>query len=205
MNRNRTKNMALCALFIPLMAVGAHLKIPVPLLPFTLQTFFTLSAGLLLGAKLGALSVTLYVIMGLLGLPFFTEGGGFAYVMKPSFGYLIGFIVGTFVTGAISHGNFGKKKTPPLSDLPDQAAPAAAISFRRLLCASLAGLAIVYAIGVPYLYLISRYYLNNPIGVKALMISGLLTTLPGDLALCALASAIAKRLIPVLRRSLSPR
>ena len=58
-----------------------------------------LVAGLLLGPRLGTIAVGTYVLLGLVGLPIFTQGGGFWYVFQPSFGYLIGFCVGTFVTG----------------------------------------------------------------------------------------------------------
>ncbi|MCB5624660.1 biotin transporter BioY, partial [Bifidobacterium animalis] len=64
---------------------------------FTLQFFFVLLAGILLGPKLGALAVLLYVVIGLLGLPIFAAGGGLAYIVRPSFGYLIGFIAGAYV------------------------------------------------------------------------------------------------------------
>ena len=96
---NKTKNLAYCALFTALIAVGAFIRIPVPVVPFTLQYLFTMLAGLLLGPRLGTIAVGTYVLLGLAGLPIFTQGGGFWYVFQPSFGYLIGFCVGTFVTG----------------------------------------------------------------------------------------------------------
>ncbi len=69
-------------------AIGAFIRIPVPLVPFTLQITFTTLAGLfLLGSKKGAISVAVYVLMGLIGIPVFTQGGGFSYVLKPSFGF----------------------------------------------------------------------------------------------------------------------
>ena len=54
----KTKSLIYCGLFTALIAVGAFIKIPVPVVPFTLQYLFTMMAGLLLGPKLGALSVT---------------------------------------------------------------------------------------------------------------------------------------------------
>ena len=69
---------------------------------FTLQFFFVLMAAILLGGKLGAISVGCYVLLGLVGLPIFAAGGGIGYVFRPSFGYLIGFIVAAFVTGTLS-------------------------------------------------------------------------------------------------------
>ena len=70
-----TREMTLCALFTVLTAVGAFIKIPIPVVPFTLQFLFTMMAGLLLGGRLGAASVGLYALLGLIGLPIFAEGG----------------------------------------------------------------------------------------------------------------------------------
>lgn len=86
MQKINTKNLILCALFTALIVVGAFIRIPIPVVPFTLQFFFTMLAGLLLGGKLGFTSVATYIAMGLLGLPVFVEGGGLAYLLKPSFG-----------------------------------------------------------------------------------------------------------------------
>ena len=54
MQKNKTQNLVLCSLFVALIAAGAFIKIPVPVVPFTLQFLFTMMAGLLLGGKLGA-------------------------------------------------------------------------------------------------------------------------------------------------------
>ena len=98
----KTKNLILVSLFAALTAVGAFIRIPIPFVPFTLQYLFCAFAGILLGPKLGALSQIIYVGMGLIGIPVFTEGGGIAYVFKPTFGYLIGFIVAAYVIGKIA-------------------------------------------------------------------------------------------------------
>ena len=123
---NKTTNLILCSLFTALIAVGAFIKIPGPVVPFTLQFLFTTLAGLLLGSKKGAISVVAYMVLGLVGLPIFSEGGGFWYVMKPSFGYIIGFCIGTYVTGLIAERM--KEKTVP-----------------RYMLANFIGLLIVYA------------------------------------------------------------
>ena len=125
MNKLNTKSLILCSLFAALIAVGAFIKIPIPVVPFTLQVLFTTLAGLLLGPRLGAISVGIYLLVGLIGIPVFTQGGGLSYIVQPTFGYLIGFLVGTYVTGYIAH-----KTTKP--------------SIKRLICASLTGLSIVY-------------------------------------------------------------
>ena len=106
-NREKTYKIALVAMFAALSAIGAFIRVPMPMVPFTLQLFFTTMAGLLLGGELGALSVGVYVLIGLLGLPVFTGGGGFSYVLQPSFGYLLGMIPGAFVTGKLTQTKTG--------------------------------------------------------------------------------------------------
>ena len=86
----KTKDLVLCAMFVALIAVGAFIKVPVPVVPFTLQLLFTMLAGLLLGPANGALAVVVYIVLGLVGLPIFTQGGGPGYIFQPSFGYIIG-------------------------------------------------------------------------------------------------------------------
>lgn len=178
----RTQNMILCALFVALITVGAFLRVPVPVVPFTLQFLFTMLAGLLLGGKRGFLAVLVYLFMGLLGLPIFAEGGGIAYLLKPSFGYLIGFAVASYVTGVIAN----RTPTP---------------GYRRLLAAALIGLGIVYLFGMVYYYLISDFYLGNPIGLWPLFLYCFVLAVPGDLVLCIVGAMLGKRLIPYLKKA----
>ena len=74
--KSRTYKMILVALFAALIAVGAFIRIPVPLVPFTMQTFFIVLSGMMLGKKLGAASALVYLAVGLVGFPVFTQGGG---------------------------------------------------------------------------------------------------------------------------------
>ena len=140
----KARDLVMCSLFVALIVVGTFIRVPIPVLPCTLQLLFTMLAGLLLGPELGATAVVVYIILGLMGLPVFTEGGGLAYIFKPSFGYIIGFAVGAYVTGKIAN----KDKRPDM---------------KRLLKANFAGLAIVYSFGMIYYYLISNFYLESPI------------------------------------------
>ena len=113
MRKLNTQSLILCSLFAALIAVGAFIKIPVPMVPFTLQVLFSTLAGLLLGPRLGVVSVGIYILLGLVGLPIFTNGGGPSYIFQPTFGYLIGFLMGVYVTGSIAH----KTKNPSLKKL----------------------------------------------------------------------------------------
>jgi len=72
----KLREIILCGLFIALVAVGAFVRIPVGTDVYTLQFLFTLLAGLVLGARLGALAIGTYVLMGLVGIPLFASGGG---------------------------------------------------------------------------------------------------------------------------------
>lgn len=177
----RIKEITLVSLFTALITIGAFIKIPIPVVPFTLQFLFTMLAGLLLGGKLGAISVGLYILLGLMGLPIFTQGGGIGYVFTPTFGYIIGFCVGSHVTGTIAN----KVPNP---------------SYKRLYAANFLGLGIVYLFGMVYYYGISNFYLNEPIGLWPLFLYCFILAVPGDIALCFVAAAIAKRTIPVIRK-----
>ena len=172
---SKTKQLVFCSLFTALIAVGAFIKIPVPVVPFTLQYLFTMLAGLILGPRLGTISVTAYMLLGLAGLPIFTEGGGLWYVLKPSFGYIIGFCIGTYVTGTLAARL--KKRT-----------------VARYLAANLAGLAVVYAAGMIYYYVICNYVLNTPIAVGPLFLYCFVLAVPGDTTLSVLGAVLIKRL-----------
>ena len=74
--KNKTRMMILAALFAALTAVGAFIRFPLGTMSVTLQFMFTAMAGVLLGAKWGAVSQAVYVVLGLVGLPVFTMVGG---------------------------------------------------------------------------------------------------------------------------------
>lgn len=181
---SRTTRVVLMALFTALIAVGAFLKIPLPVAPFTLQFLFTTMAGLLLGGKYGAACVLCYLCLGLMGLPVFAGGGGPGYVLEPTFGYLIGFCAGAWVTGRVAHG--GARGFPP--------------ALGRLLGANFLGLLVVYAFGMTYCWLISAFWLKQSLSLWTLFLYGFVLAVPGDAALCVLAAALARRLLPVLQR-----
>ena len=84
-----------------LLAISSKIQTPFTLVPATMQTFVVLFLGMILGYKLAAATVVLYLIEGSLGLPVFAKGGGVAYLMGPTGGYLIGFILTAFFAGMI--------------------------------------------------------------------------------------------------------
>ncbi len=166
----KTRSLILTALFAALTAVGAFLKIPFPLSAITLQFFFTAMAGTLLGKKYGALSQAVYVLLGLVGAPIFALGGGFSYVFQPTFGFLLGLIPSAWVIGSLA-------RRP--------------LTFWRSVAAMLAGLAVLYAIGVPYMALIANAYLGKGLTFWQVLKNGMLIYLPGDMLKIAAGSALS--------------
>ncbi len=163
------------ALIAALTAAGAFLRIPLGVSSITLQFLFTAMAGVLLGAGGGALSQAVYVALGLLGLPIFTAGGGFGYVLQPTFGFLLGLIPAAAVIGAMT-----RRSASPV----------------HIALACVVGLAVLYAIGVPYMALILNGYMGKGMSVSGLLWAGMLPFLPGD----AIKIVITAVLCPLLRR-----
>ena len=184
----------LCGLFAALIAVGAFIRITIPTEPypftFSLQWLFVLLAGLLLGAKMGAMSVAAYVIIGLAGVPVFVHGGGPQYVFRAGFGFLLGFILAAFVIGLLAGGPAGGTR---------QKAGAALL---RLMLAALAGLVVYYFIGIAYYYFMYSCVLETPAewGLGIAIVGCMSTFLP-DLGLCLVAALLSLRLRPALERA----
>jgi len=174
MKKLHTRELILCALFIALITAGTFIRIPVGTDVYTLQFLFTLLAGLVLGPRLGTFAVGAYVLMGLIGIPVFASGGGPGYILQPTFGYLLGFIVQAYACGRLSRA----------WQVP---------RFSNLLAVNLIGMAIVYLIGISWFYLASNYILNAPIAVwTAVFYCGILQA-PPDLLLCTAAAGLSLR------------
>lgn len=168
------------AQFAALIAVGAFIRIPIPLVPFTLQFLFTSLAGSLLGAKYGAIAVALYIGLGLAGLPIFSLGGGPGYIFYPTFGYLLGFCAGAYLTGRLVE-NYSK------------------VGFKKVVFANFMGLLVVYLFGMIYFYFISRFYIGNPIGFWSLLFYCFVLAVPGDIALCFFSAFLYGKLKPFVK------
>lgn len=176
----KTKDLTLMALFIALIIVGTFIRIPLPLCPINLQPLVVILAGLVLGGKMATASVAGFIMIGLIGFPVFTNGGGIGYVLQPTFGFMLGYCIGAFLTGMISS--------------------AAKPTVLRYTLAGLCGLVVVYAVGLVYFWCVSRYYLKNGLTVKTLFEVCFLIPFPKDVVSCVLAALVARRLSPILRR-----
>ncbi|MCR4956727.1 MAG: biotin transporter BioY [Lachnospiraceae bacterium] len=182
---NKTLQLTLAAMFVALMIVGARIGVPLPGISedyFTLQFLVALMAGLLLGSKLGAISMGAYLALGLIGVPVFAAGGGLAYVVRASFGYLVGFAATAFAVGFIVE----KTKTN---------------SIKGYWLACVCGLIVCYGIGLPYEYVITKYFAGNSnVAMLAIFLDCFPIDFPGDCILTVIGAALAYRLRPVLLR-----
>ena len=131
-----TRKLTRTALFAALTAAGAFIRIPLGYSSITLQFLCTAMAGCLLGPAYGAASQAVYVALGLIGLPIFTQGGGLSYLMQPTCGFLIGLIPTAWVIGRLTEKENGRW---------------------RIALACLAGLAVLYLIGLPLTMLAGLY------------------------------------------------
>ena len=177
------RKLALTALFSALTAVGAWIRIPTPWSAFTLQVLFVFLAGALMGPGYGALSQAVYAVMGLAGLPVFISGGGPAYFLQPTCGFLLSWIPAAAVVGALCG------RTP---------------GFWRIVLACVAGLVVIYAIGLPYMALILNVYLRQGMGLREVLWSGMILFLPYDAVKILLTAVLARSLLPRLRKLENP-
>ncbi|WP_019120223.1 biotin transporter BioY [Brevibacillus massiliensis] len=128
-----------------------------------------------MGSKRRALSQLLYLGVGLAGFPIFTSGGGITYVLKPTFGYLIGFVLASYLVG---------KLVEKQSNL----------RFRDDLLANFAGMIPVYACGVLYLYLSMNTWVGESASFWYVFMTGVVLNVAGDVILCFAAAIVAVRL-----------
>lgn len=178
-----TKEIVIVALFTGLTAVGAGISIPIGEVPITMQSLFVILSGLVLGPKFAALSQIVYILLGLLGIPIFSGfTGGIQSVIKPSFGFLIGFIFSAYMVGKIGHSK-GK------------------ISAKRIWIASIVGTGTIYFFGIPYMYFILNTIMAMEISFVAIIKMGCLVFLPGDILKLGIASMIAIRILPILNKA----
>lgn len=176
----KTKDLIFISLFTALAIAGAFLRIPLPFLSVTFQLLFAVLAGIILGPIKGMVAMAIYLILGLVGLPVFSLGGGIGYITQPSFGFILGFIPGAYVAGFI----YNKINLQPY--------PRALVSF-------IGGTIIVYLIGITYMFFILKFYLAKPEISLIATISSMIPYIIKDIVLAILAASLG-RYIPQLRK-----
>jgi biotin transporter BioY len=105
-----TRSVAVVVAFSLFTAAAAQVSIPIGPVPITGQTFAVTLTGALLGSRLGAMSMIVYLLEGASGLPFFSNGGsGIMNFLGPTGGYLVSFPAAAFVTGAFAEHGWDKR------------------------------------------------------------------------------------------------
>ncbi len=151
--------------------------------PFSLVPLFVLMAGLFLGRD-GALSLLIYALLGLAGVPVFAKPpfGGIVYLLQPSFGFVIGYIFAAYAIGwLVERRNL---RTPA-----------------QFFLAGLLGLGLLYLVGLPYLYLVLRLVLEKTLSLRQVLAVGFLPFIALDL----LKAGIAAWLVAVIQKRLPDR
>jgi len=144
------RDMVLVALFAALTAVMAQISIALPVgpVPITGQTLAVMLSGALLGARLGAYSQVIYLLLGAVGLPVFAKAqAGFNVLVGPTGGFLFSFILAAYVIGKLLE----RRQKPSLPYLA--------------LVAAIGGMLVVYLIGVPWLAYVTGMTLSRALAV----------------------------------------
>ena len=173
------------AMFAALMMIGANITAFVPFLvvgsvPITLQTFFAILAGLLLGSRRGALAMTVYMFIGLAGAPVFARfGGGFSSIISPTFGFIVSFIFTAYIAGKIVEKN-GK--------------------LHGYIIAALVAMSVNYLFGTNWMYVAFKFWAAAPDAFSYKVAWALMMPpLPKDILLAVLAGMFGHRMYKVLK------
>ena len=171
--RKLITTLTLSALFCTLICVGSFIRIPMPnIMPITLQTFFVLLTALVLPLKTSILAICGYILLGLIGLPVFSGGGGLGYVLMPNFGFIIGFFIATVTIGVLVQ----KLKNRKLW---------------HYIIISLLGITVIYISGVLYFAFITNVYNNNNYSVVWFIQTAFLPFVPKEIVCLILSSITA--------------
>ena len=175
-----------------LTAAAAQISVSVPFtqVPFTFQPIVVLLSGLVLGSRLACASQVLYLVSGLAGLPVFAASAtlppGPLRLLGPTGGYLLAYPVAAFVTGYLAERGFSKR-------------------YLTSIVAMLAGLIVIYAVGVTWLAFFARTLsANAAIGVNAALMTGLYPFLLPDLFKVAAAAGIVPSAWRLIGSPLAP-
>ncbi len=175
-----TRSMVFTALFAALICVAAPFSIQVGPIPITLATFAVYLTGTVLGTKRGAVAVILYILLGAVGLPVFSNfNGGFGALLGPTGGYIIGYIPLVIITGV-----FAEMKSDKI--------PRAVLTVIGMILATAA----LYTFGTAWFMILTKKDLASSLTLCALPF------IPGDGIKIACTAAIAVPLKNKLNRAM---
>lgn len=175
----KIKDITLMSIMLAILIVASKISFNIGPIPITLQTFAVAIISCLLKWKRASIVFLAYIIMGLIGIPVFSTGGGFAYVLTPSFGFIIGFLVSSFITGS---NLFNKHKW-------------------TIFIKCVLGLLVLDFIGIVYMAIILNLYKGLNYDLAKILTIGFTPFIVKDLISVGIAGLISIRLDPVLNES----
>lgn len=178
------RTMTQVPLFAVLMVISAKIAVAGAPIPITLQLPMAILTGLLLGPWKGAAAQGLYLLIGLIGFPVFSSGGGISYIFQPSFGFLLGFPISAFCAGMFSGFLDGEKKS-------------AFITYAGIVLSSIAAILVCYLIGAGYLFTFSHLFgagVMEKLSLREVLVISVLPFIGKDLLMMLPVAFIASRL-----------
>jgi biotin transport system substrate-specific component len=173
----KVKDLCLMTVCLCILIICSKIAVPIGVISITLQTFAVAIIPYILKWKRASIVLTAYILMGLIGIPVFSDGGGFFYVLKPSFGFILGFFFQSFVSGSTL---FQPNKI--------------AHFIKGIL-----GLFIIDIVGMLYMYIILRFYMHKEaVSLLYILEIGFLPFIVKDIFSVLLAGVISLRLNPIL-------
>ena len=155
-----------------LLAISAKIQVPFWPVPMTMQTFVIFLIGMTYSVRLSFITVSMYLFEGALGLPVFASGGGIAYLVGPTSGYLYGMLISSVVISYLA--NLGFSKT-----------------YFKTSMSLLIGSFIIFLFGI--------LYLGSIIGYEKAIIAGLLPFIPSELFKIALAVSLIPSIQKIIK------
>ncbi|HDL17574.1 MAG TPA: biotin transporter BioY [Bacteroidetes bacterium] len=178
--QTQLKMLLLAGLMATLTGIGAVIRIPMLPVPFTLQTFFVLLSGCFLGPTWGAVSMGIYLLLGIIGLPVFAGGSGPGIVLTPGFGYLIAFPIAAYWTG----------KEAGIGRIREKSPHKTFSIWLNMVIASL----LIFVPGIAYLWVLKNFYTGGSFPIFKAIFFGFVIFIPGLLIKSVLAAVIAVKL-----------
>lgn len=174
-----TKKIVICSLFVALMSIFAQISIPLGFtpVPINLGPMIVLLCGAILGSKLGALSMLIYLMIGAIGAPVFANfSGSFGIIIGPTGGYIIGYIACAFIVGILIE----------------------KLSFTNftIVISMILGMIACYTIGTIWFMIITKTELVASITLCVLPF------IPGEILKIIAATSLTKKLRPILNKKL---
>ncbi|GAB7141104.1 biotin transporter BioY [Deferribacterales bacterium RsTz2092] len=176
MKYNKIATIGVLTAFI---TVSGFIRIPFPVMPLTLAVFSVFFVPMLVGAQLSVAAFALYIALGLVGVPVFATGGGPAYILQPSFGFLLGYMFSSIPNGLIS------ARGKP--------------SFWRNILGGSVALVVLYVIGIVGLWLSLNYAQGKAVTLLN-SFKSVLMFIPFDVLKLVVAATIASKLRPALAK-----